>query len=133
MSKAINQPFTQLDSRKNQINDQRLQTTGSNRYLETGDLVYKSSGFQLNPPRPNVMRTATNTNLDTRMISCKPVYRNELFDPRVISRPPLKNSVAYAPTTGYSRGTKQVLVDNEFKSILPEFDNINLDKFSKLN
>lgn len=134
MSKVINQGWTTLPSgRINQINDARLHTTGSDRYLETGDLVYKNSGFQLRPPRPNIMRTATNTNLDTRMINCKPLFRNDLYDPRVISNPPLRTSVAYAPTTGYSRGTKQVLVDNVFHPILPEFDNINLDKFSKLN
>jgi hypothetical protein len=120
MAKVINQPF---QKRNNEINDYDLFTTGGNLYLETGDLTYKESGIQKKVFRAPLFETASNTTLDTRMINCKPMFRNELTEARVIPRAPLSTSVSFQPAvSGYARNQPKGLLDNEFTPIMPKFN-----------
>ena len=120
MAKVINQGF-QKKQNDQQINDQDLFTTGGDRYLETGDLTYKKSGFIQKTFRAPLFATASNTTLDTRMINCKPMFRNELTEARVLPRAPLSASVGFNPAvSGYARNQPQGLLDNDFTPIMPK-------------
>ena len=112
MAKVINQSFQKRDN-KDQINDQNLFTTGGDRYLETGDLTYKESGIQKKVYRAPLFQTASNTTLDTRMINCKPMFRNDLTEPKLLRRAPLPASVGINPAvSGYARNQPEGLLDN---------------------
>lgn len=120
MARVINQSFQKRDN-KDQIRDQDLFTRGGDRYLETGDLTYKESGIQKQVYRAPLFTTASNTTLDTRMINCKPMFRNDLIEPRVLRRAPLPASVGINPAvSGYARNQPEGLLDNEFTSIMPK-------------
>jgi len=95
---AINQPFKLLPPGEKPINDAELATQGSG-YASVKQLNFLGNNYQKTPPRINQIsgNVQAGTIMTNKMINCREPYTNDLFNPRVLRRPPQNSALAMRP------------------------------------
>ena len=95
---AINQPFKLLPPGEKPINDAELATRGAG-YASVKQLNFLGNNYQMTPPRINQIsgNVQAGTIMTNKMINCREPYTNDLFNPRVLRRPPQNSALAMRP------------------------------------